>query len=94
MKGKRKEVDMTTIGRKQTKTGVVVSDKMDKTIVVKVERQYMHPLYKKTVRQHKKFKAHDVNNEAKIGDIVQIREYRPISKDKTWILAKIVEKSK
>ncbi|MCB5230478.1 MAG: 30S ribosomal protein S17 [Candidatus Cloacimonas sp.] len=85
---------MTTIGRKQTKTGVVVSDKMDKTIVVRVERQYTHPLYKKTVRQHKNFKAHDDNNEAKAGDVVQIREHRPFSKDKTWILTKIIEKSK
>jgi SSU ribosomal protein S17P len=82
------------IGRKLTKTGVVVSDKMDKTIVVRVERQYKHPLYKKIVRRHKKFKAHDENNECKIGDIVLITEHRPISKDKKWILTKIIERSK
>ena len=83
-----------TVARKQTKTGKVVSDKMDKTIVVKVERQFMHPLYKKTVRKHKKFKAHDENNEAKTGDTVQINEHRPFSKDKKWILKRIIEKSK
>ena len=83
-----------TEGRKQIKTGKVVSDKMNKTIVVNVERQFIHPLYKKTVRKHKNFKVHDENNEAKIGDTVQIREHRPISKDKTWILTKILEKSK
>jgi small subunit ribosomal protein S17 len=82
------------IGRKLTKTGVVVSDKMDKTIVVLVERQYKHPLYKKIVRRHKKFKAHDENNECKIGDTVLITEHRPISKDKKWILTKIIERSK
>ncbi len=82
------------IVRKQTKSGKVVSDKMDKTIVVRVERQFMHPLYKKTVRKHKRFKAHDENNEANIGDTVQIIECRPLSKDKKWILKKIIEKSK
>jgi len=82
------------IVRKQSKTGIVVSDKMEKTIVVKVERQFMHPLYKKTVRKHKKFKAHDENNEAGMGDTVQIEEHRPISKTKTWVLKKIIEKSK
>lgn len=83
-----------TVARKQTKIGKVVSDKMDKTIVVRVERQFTHPLYKKTVRLHKKFKAHDENNEAKIGDTVQINEHRPLSKDKKWILTRIIEKSK
>lgn len=79
---------------KVTKTGTVISDKMDKTIVVLVERQYKHPLYKKIVRKHKKFKAHDENNECKIGDIVLIMESKPISKDKKWVLSKIIEKSK
>ncbi|MDO9578091.1 MAG: 30S ribosomal protein S17 [Candidatus Cloacimonadales bacterium] len=79
---------------KVTKTGKVISDKMDKTIVVLVERQYKHPLYKKIVRKHKKFKAHDENNECNIGDIVLIMESKPISKDKKWILSKIIEKSK
>ena len=80
--------------RKVTKTGIVVSDKMDKTIVVKVERQYKHPLYKKIVRKHKKFKAHDEKNECNIGDMVLIQESRPISRDKRWILNKIIERRK
>jgi small subunit ribosomal protein S17 len=80
--------------RRLTKTGIVVSDKMDKTIVVRVERQFKHPLYKKIVRKHKKFKAHDENNECKIGDVVQIQESRPLSHDKRWILKKIIERSK
>lgn len=64
--------------------GVVVSDKMDKTVVVKVERRLMHPLYKKFIRRSKKYAAHDEANGAKIGDVVQIRECRPISKRKRW----------
>ena len=80
--------------RKMIKQGVVVSDKSDKTIVVRVQRQYIHPLYKKTVRKHKKFMAHDENNEAHEGDTVQIREYRPMSARKRWILHKVVERSK
>ena len=80
--------------RKVIKQGVVVSDKNDKTIVVRVLRQYIHPLYKKTVRRHKKFMAHDENNEAHEGDIVQIVEHRPMSARKRWALHKIVERSK
>lgn len=80
--------------RKVTKTGIVVSDKMDKTIVVRVERQFKHPLYKKIVRRHKKFKAHDENNECNIGDEVLISESRPLSRDKRWILSKIIERRK
>ena len=80
--------------RKVIKQGVVVSDKNDKTIVVRVLRQYIHPLYKKTVRRHKKFMAHDENNEAHEGDTVQIVEYRPMSARKRWALHKIVERSK
>ena len=64
--------------------GVVVSDKMDKTIVVKVERRLMHPLYKKFIRRSKKYAAHDENNACKVGDMVSIRECRPISKSKRW----------
>ncbi|MFA7430175.1 MAG: 30S ribosomal protein S17 [Rhodospirillaceae bacterium] len=66
--------------------GVVVSDKGDKTIVVKVERRFMHPLYKKFIRRSKKYAAHDETNVSKIGDIVRIRECRPISKRKNWEL--------
>jgi len=82
------------MARKLTKTGIVVSDKMDKTIVVKVERQFKHPLYKKIVRRHKKFKAHDEKNECKIGDVVLIEESNPISRHKRWSLSKIITKSK
>jgi small subunit ribosomal protein S17 len=64
--------------------GVVVSDKMDKTVVVRVERRVMDPLYKKVVRRSKKYAAHDESNSCKIGDVVKIRECRPISKRKRW----------
>ena len=64
--------------------GVVVSDKMDKTVVVSVERRVMHPIYKKFIRRSKKYHAHDENNQFKIGDTVRISECRPISKTKTW----------
>lgn len=64
--------------------GVVVSDKMDKTVVVKVERRVMHPIYKKFIRRSKKYAAHDETNLYKIGDVVRIRECRPLSKTKSW----------
>ena len=80
--------------RKVTKTGTVISDKMDKTIVVNVERQYKHPLYKKIVRKHKKFQSHDENNDCKVGDVVLIEECRPLSRNKRWTLSKIIERSK
>ena len=64
--------------------GVVVSDKMDKTVTVKVERRVMHSLYKKFIRRSKKYSAHDENNACKVGDVVSIRECRPISKNKRW----------
>ena len=66
--------------------GTVVSDKNEKTVVVKVERRFTHPLYKKTVRRSKNYKAHDEANVKKIGDLVSIQESRPISKDKRWIV--------
>lgn len=75
-------------------TGLVVSDKMEKTIVVKVSSKKLHPLYKKYVTWSKKFKAHDDTNDAHIGDTVRIKECRPISKDKSWMLAEIVERAK
>ena len=64
--------------------GVVVSDKMDKTVTVKVERRVMHSLYKKFIRRSKKYSAHDENNACKVGDVVSIRECKPISKNKRW----------
>ncbi len=69
---------------KRVMQGVVVSDKMDKTVTVKVERRIMHPLYKKFIRRSKKYAAHDENNTCKVGDTVSIRECRPISKRKKW----------
>jgi small subunit ribosomal protein S17 len=74
--------------------GEVVSDKNDKTIVVKVERRLRHPVFKKTVRMSKKYHAHDENNEAKTGEIVRIEETRPISKQKRWKLVEKVDASK
>ncbi|SHJ95417.1 small subunit ribosomal protein S17 [Geosporobacter subterraneus DSM 17957] len=80
--------------RRKTRVGRVVSDKMEKTIVVAVEDFVRHPLYGKAVKRTKKFKAHDENNECKIGDKVRIMETRPLSKDKRWRLVRIVEKAK
>ena len=79
--------------RKQ-RTGKVVSDKMDKTIVVAIEYNVKHPLYGKIVKRTYKLKAHDEQNECRIGDKVQVMETRPLSKDKRWRLVKIVEKAK
>ena len=79
---------------RKTRVGVVVSDKMDKTIVVAVKDSVQHPLYKKILKRTKKFKAHDENNEAGIGDRVEIMETRKISKDVNWSLVKIIEKAK
>ena len=74
--------------------GRVVSDKMDKTVVVAVERLVQHPLYKKAVKKTVKFKAHDENNESHIGDTVEIMETRPLSKDKRWRVVEILERAK
>jgi small subunit ribosomal protein S17 len=73
---------------KRVLQGVVVSDKNAKTVVVEVERRYMHPLFKKTVRRSKKFHAHDEENTFKVGDIVRIEESAPISKNKRWVVLK------
>ena len=81
-------------GNRKTRTGVVVSDKMDKTIVVEVRTRVRHPLYDKIMNQTTKFKAHDENNECGIGDTVRVMETRPLSKDKHWRLVEIVEKAK
>lgn len=81
-------------GNRKTRIGRVVSDKMDKTIVVAVEDKVRHPLYGKTINRTKKFKAHDENNECAINDIVKIMETRPLSKDKRWRLVQIMEKAK
>ena len=79
---------------RKERVGIVVSDKMDKTIVVAVSERVKHPLYKKIVNRTKKFKAHDENNACGIGDKVLIQETRPLSKDKCWRLVEIIEKAK
>ena len=79
---------------RKERVGIVVSDKMDKTIVVAVRERVKHPLYKKIVSRTKKFKAHDENNACGIGDKVLIQETRPLSKDMCWRLVEIVEKAK
>ena len=79
---------------KKTYTGQVVSDKMEKTIVISFSSKQLHPLYKKYVKKTKKVKAHDERNEAKIGDTVRVVECRPISKDKCWRLIQVVERAK
>lgn len=81
-------------GNRKVRIGTVSSDKMDKTITVKVETIKQHPLYKKTIKTTQKYKAHDENNAAKTGDVVRIMETRPLSKDKRWRLVEIVEKAK
>jgi small subunit ribosomal protein S17 len=85
---------MTERNLRKTRVGVVISDKMDKTIVVAVVRRVKHPLYKKFIKRTTKFKAHDELNECTTGDKVEIVETRPISKDKCWRLKAIVEKAK
>ena len=81
-------------GYRKTRTGVVVSDKMDKTVVVPISTKVRHPLYGKMVNRTRKFKAHDEENQCGIGDTVRIMETRPISKDKRWRVVEIIEKAK
>ena len=84
----------TTRAFRKTRIGQVISDKMDKTIVVAIEDSVQDPLYKKTMKRTYKLKAHDENNECGIGDTVEVMETRPLSKDKRWRLVRIVEKAK
>ena len=84
----------TTRAFRKTRVGQVVSDKMDKTIVVAIEDSVQHKLYKKIVKRTYKLKAHDENNECKIGDKVKVMETRPLSKDKRWRLVEVIEKAK
>ncbi len=81
-------------GLRKTRVGVVVSDKMDKTITVEIRNRVKHPLYGKIMNQNVKLKAHDENNECGVGDTVRVMETRPLSKDKRWRLVEIVEKAK
>ncbi|RIK99798.1 MAG: 30S ribosomal protein S17 [Proteobacteria bacterium] len=78
---------------KRTLQGVVVSDKQNKTIVVRVDRRFTHPLYKKTIRRSKNYHAHDENNEFKVGDVVWIEESRPLSKQKRWTVVQSEKKT-
>ncbi|MBQ2099588.1 MAG: 30S ribosomal protein S17 [Lachnospiraceae bacterium] len=81
-------------GNRKTRVGVVVSDKMDKTIVVAIRTRVKHPLYGKIMNRTTKLKAHDENNECGIGDTVRVMETRPLSKDKRWRMVEIIEKAK
>lgn len=84
---------MSERNQRKVQTGKVISDKMDKTVIVAVETYKKHSLYGKRLKYTKKFKAHDENNQAKIGDIVKIMETKPLSKDKHWRLVEIVEEA-
>jgi len=86
-------VSENTRGNRKSRVGTVVSDKMDKTVVVAVETRVKHKLYGKTIKRTTKFKAHDENNECRIGDKVRIMETRPLSKDKCWRVVNIIEKA-
>ena len=83
-----------TRAARKTRVGMVVSDKMEKTVVVSIERRVQHPVYGKMVRRTKRLKAHDEKNDAKTGDTVRIMETRPLSKDKRWRLVEIVERAR
>ena len=85
--------EQTTTSKQRERQGVVVSDKMDKTIVVQVAAVQPHAEYKKVVRRTSRLKAHDENNEARIGDTVLVRECRPLSRDKTWRLIKVLQRA-
>jgi small subunit ribosomal protein S17 len=84
----------TDRARRKIRTGVVVSDKMDKTVLVRIDRKVRHPLYKKTVARSNKLAAHDENNDARVGDMVRVMETRPQSKTKRWRIVEIVERAK
>ncbi|HEX7415864.1 MAG TPA: 30S ribosomal protein S17 [Smithellaceae bacterium] len=85
---------MAVQGNKRTIKGVVISDKMDKTIVIRAERLVKHPVFHKYLRKHMKYKAHDEQNQCKVGDMVLIIEARPLSKEKRWRMLEILEKAK
>ncbi|HMI56385.1 MAG TPA: 30S ribosomal protein S17 [Gemmatimonadaceae bacterium] len=89
-----KSESATERNSRKTRVGMVVSDKMAKTVVVSIERRVQHPVYGKMVRRTKKLKAHDEQNEAKTGDTVRIMETRPLSKDKRWRLVEIIERAR
>jgi small subunit ribosomal protein S17 len=90
----KRESDTIDRNARKTRIGLVVSDKMAKTVVVSIERRVQHPVYGKMVRRTKKLKAHDEQNEAKTGDTVRIMETRPLSKDKRWRVVEIIERAR
>lgn len=85
---------MTERNERKTRVGKVVSDKMEKTVVVAVERLVQHSLYSKSIKQTDRFKAHDENNDSHVGDTVKIMETRPLSKDKRWRVVEVLERAK
>lgn len=87
------EAQETKIRRRKTRSGLVVSDRMDKTIVVQIDRMVMHPIYKKFVKQRVKYKVHDETNDARVGDTVLIEECRPLSKQKRWRMKSITTRA-
>lgn len=87
------EAQETKIRRRKTRSGLVVSDKMDKTIVVQIDRMVMHPIYKKFVKQRVKYKVHDETNDARVGDTVLIEECRPLSRQKRWRMKSITTRA-
>ncbi len=87
-------MDEIRTSSRKTRVGKVVSDKMDKTVVVIVENRVAHPVYKKIIKRTYRLKAHDENNECGVGDVVKVMETRPLSKDKRWRVVEIVEKAK
>jgi small subunit ribosomal protein S17 len=88
------QVENVERSRRKVRTGVVVSEKMDKTVLVQIDRKVRHPLYKKTVRRSNKLAAHDESNDAHVGDTVRVMESRPLSKTKRWRVVEIVERAK
>ena len=84
----------TERGDRKVRTGVVVSEKMDKTVLVQIDRKVRHPLYQKTVRRSNKLAAHDESNDAHVGDTVRVMETRPLSKTKRWRVVEVVERAK
>jgi len=90
----QENVQAVSRNARKTRVGVVVSDKMEKTVVVSIERRVQHPVYGKMIRRTKRLKAHDERNDAKAGDSVRIMETRPLSKDKRWRVVEIVERAR
>ena len=91
--GRAPEASEAGRGRRKVRTGVVVSDRMDKTIVVRIDRRVRHPLYGKTVRRSSKLNVHDEANDAHVGDTVRVMETRPMSKTKRWRVVEVVERA-